>query len=127
MVTKRKRDQIDLAALSEMLKKARERKGWSLEELSHELWDRGLPTSQNKLWRMENKPPKRLDFELLLWLEKVLEVTLIGTEHQTQVLIHDVIKVLDDIMNHHGRLPKRPKNQGLRLIHDRAVKLYVHR
>ncbi len=65
--------ELSLPKLSKTVYEARLKKGWTLEQLSHELWERGFPTAQNKLWRLENKPPKRIDTELLLFLEKVLE------------------------------------------------------
>ena len=72
--------EISAEQLSRTLREARERKGWTLEQLARELWVRGFPTSQNKLWRLENKPPNRIDTELLLWLEKVLEVELLDVK-----------------------------------------------
>ena len=67
----RRLQELSREQLSRSLREARERKEWTLEQLARELWVRGFPTSQNKLWRLENKPPKRVDTELLLWLEKV--------------------------------------------------------
>ena len=43
----RKLEEVNLAELSASLREARDRKGWTLEELSHALWERGFPTSQN--------------------------------------------------------------------------------
>lgn len=119
----RKHDNIDLEELSRKLREARERKGMTLEELSHELWQSGYPTSQNKLWRMENKPPKRLDGELLLWLERKLDVSLVESEDQNQVLIDDVLELLDGFLSGGEDVPSRPSNPGLGEIYDRVAKL----
>jgi len=120
----RKLEEISLTEMSAALRRARERKGWTLEELSHALWQAGFPTSQNKLWRMENKPPKRVDTELLLWLEKVLEVELLpGEKHQ--VLIDDVIGLLDEIgaARAAGEEPKDTSNRQLRRIRGKVLEL----
>lgn len=119
----RKHDHIDLEELSRKIREARERKGLTLEELSHELWQSGFPTSQNKLWRMENKPPKRLDGELLLWLERKLDVSLVESGDQNQVLIEDVLELLDRFLEGKEELPSRPANPGLGEIYDRIAKL----
>ncbi|MEM7145625.1 MAG: helix-turn-helix transcriptional regulator [Verrucomicrobiota bacterium] len=122
----RKLQDISLDQLSKNLRSAREKKGWTLEELSHELWQQGFPTSQNKLWRMENKPPKRVDTELLLWLEKVLDVELIEAEEKKQVLMDDVIELLDAFVvarRKDNPLPKMPENKTLREIYKRAKQL----
>ena len=87
--------EISREQLSRTLREARERKGWTLEQLARELWARRFNVSQNKLWRLENKPPRRVDTELLLWLEKVLNVELLDGHDQTQVLIEDVIAIRD--------------------------------
>lgn len=107
--------------LSNTLRDARERKGWTLEQLSRELWLRGCSASQNKLWRLENKPPGRVDTELLLWLEKVLQVELFATDGQTHVLIEDIVALLDTF--HTGAVPPEPENDGLRRIHKCLVQL----
>lgn len=115
---------IDLDRLSSRIRQARERKGWTLEELSHTLWERGFPTSQNKLWRMENKPPRRLDTSLLLWLEKVLEVSLVDPDQHHQILKEDVLELIDLFVERKdGRLPKRPVKPGLAEIYDKMVRL----
>ena len=116
--------EISLEQLSRSLSEARERKGWTLEQLARELWLRGFPTSQNKLWRLENKPPARIDTELLLWLEKVLEVELIGAGDQKQVLIEDVIALLDSFST---AAASPPENPGLRRIHDCVTRLLTER
>ena len=107
--------EISREHLSRKLYEARERKGWTLEQLSRELWLRGFRASQNKLWRLENKPPHRVDTELLLWLEKLLQVELFKDNGQTHVLIEDVIALLDAF--HAGTVPPTPDNDGLRRIH----------
>lgn len=107
--------------LSRSLREARERKGWTLDQLARELWVRGFHTSQNKLWRLENKPPKRVDTELLLWLEKLLEVTLFDGDGQKQVFIEDVIAILDSFRET-GTAPV-PENEGLRRIHRCLTKI----
>lgn len=121
----RKLADISLEELSASLRKARERKGWTLEELSHALWERGFPTSQNKLWRMENSPPKRVDTELLLWLEKVLEVELMPAGHKNQVLIDDVLELIDEIgaARAAGEEPKETADRHLRQIQGRVLGL----
>ena len=121
----RKLEEISLTEMSAALRKARERKGWTLEELSHALWEQGFPTSQNKLWRMENKPPKRVDTELLLWLEKVLEVELLPAGEKNQVLIDDVIEMLDDISAARaaGENPKESSNRELQRIQGKVLEL----
>jgi transcriptional regulator with XRE-family HTH domain len=118
----RKLQEISLDQLSRNLRKAREIQGWTLEQLSHELWQQGFPTSQNKLWRMENKPPKRVDTELLLWLEKVLKVELIEADDKKQVLMDDVLELLDAFLlaRKQGKTPKMPENKTLREIYKRA-------
>lgn len=120
-------DEIDLETLSARIKAARERKGLTLEELSHTLWSHGFPTSQNKLWRMENKPPRRLDSELLLWLEKVLETPLLDSDRQNQVLKDDVLALIDAFIqrNASDAPPPRPSNRGLAEIYDRVKALAV--
>ena len=116
--------EVSLKQLSKKLRDARAKKGWTLEQLSHQLWERGLPTAQNKLWRLENKPPKRVDTELLLWLEKVLDVELLGGEDKKQVLIEDVIELIDDFLAaDKSKPPPPPPDQSLADIHDRLVKL----
>lgn len=86
---------LDRAKLSGEIREGRRRKGWTLEQLARELWALGLPTAQNKLWRLENRPPQRIDTELLLWLEKLLEVELIESDRRNHVLIGDVVDLLD--------------------------------
>ena len=113
---------ISLRELSNSLKEAREKKGWTLEQLSHELWQRGFPTSQNKLWRMENKPPKRVDTELVLWLERLLDVELMDPTRTRQVLIDDVLELLDGFIlaaDSDASPPPRPANRSLASVHDR--------
>jgi transcriptional regulator with XRE-family HTH domain len=114
-----------LEGLSQTLRSARERKGWTLEQLSHELWSRGLPTSQNKLWRLENNPPQRPDTELLLWLEKVLAVELINPSDKKQVFIEDVLGLIDSFIatSPRGSIPALPENHTLHEIHHRLKKL----
>lgn len=116
-----KTDNIDLEELSRTLRDARERKGWTLEQLSHELWDRGLPTAQNKLWRLENNPPKRLDTELLLWLERVLEVQLLS--NTSQVLLQDVLELLDTFIEAKNGLPPKPEHKGLHGVYEKLLQL----
>jgi len=117
--------EVSLQELSKSVREARDRKGWTLEQLSHELWERGYPTAQNKLWRLENKPPKRIDSELLLWLEKVLEVELIDSEDRKQVLIEDVLDLLDSFTStaDSGKVPPPPSNRRLEEIYQRLVGL----
>ena len=112
--------EISREQLSRTLREARERKGWTLEQLARELWTRGFPVSQNNLWRLENKPPRRVDTELLLWLEKVLNVELLDGRDQTQVLIEDVIAIMDSFMA--GTVPPTPESEGLRRIHRCLVR-----
>ncbi len=121
----RKLEDISLEELSAALRRARERKGWTFEELSHALWECGFPTSQNKLWRMENNPPKRVDTELLLWLEKVLEVELLPADEKNQVLIDDVLELLDDIgaARARGGKPEETPNRQLRKIQGKVLEL----
>jgi transcriptional regulator with XRE-family HTH domain len=118
-------NEVSLEGLSRTLREARERKGWTLEQLSHELWSRGLPTSQNKLWRLENNPPQRPDSELLLWLEKVLDVELISPLDKRQVLIEDVLGMIDAFIATapRGGTPPPPEKQALHEIHSRLRKL----
>lgn len=118
-----KNSSVNLDELSRLLREARERKGWTLEQLSHELWDRGLPTAQNKLWRLENNPPKRLDTELLLWLENVLEVQLIHPENKNQVLLRDVLELLDSFTEMEDGLPAKPVNEGLHIIYEKVAQI----
>ena len=113
--------EISAEQLSRTLRQARERKGWTLEQLARELWVRGFPTSQNKLWRLENKPPNRIDTELLLWLEKVLEVELLDGDDQKQVFIEDVIALMDAFA---AAAPVQPESRGLRRIHDCLARLF---
>lgn len=118
----RRLQELSREQLSRSLREARERKEWTLEQLARELWVRGFPTSQNKLWRLENKPPKRVDTELLLWLEKLLEVELFEGNDQNQVFIEDVIGLMDSF-HEKGSAPV-PENEGLRRIH-RCLTLFV--
>lgn len=113
--------EISRQQLSQSLREARERKGWTLEQLARELWVRGSHVSQNKLWRLENKPPRRVDTELLLWLEKVLNVELLDGHDQAQVLIEDVIAMMDSFVA--GTEPPAPEGEGLRRIHRCLVRL----
>ena len=115
--------EVDLTNLSQTVREARRGKGWTLEQLSHELWERGFPTAQNKLWRLENRPPKRLDSELLLWLEKVLEVELIESGDKKQVLIEDVLELVDRFVeaSETGAFPETPANRGLQLLYDKLI------
>jgi len=121
----RKLEEISLAEMSAALRDGRERKGWTLEELSHALWERGFPTSQNKLWRMENNPPKRVDTELLLWLERVLDVELLPDGEKNQVLIDDVLDLLDEIgaARESGSGSKEPTNRNLQRIRGKVLEL----
>jgi len=118
-------EEKNLLELSQSIRSARSRKGWTLEKLSHELWERGFPTAQNKLWRLENKPPKRIDSELLLWLEKVLGVELFGSGEKQQVLIVDVLEILDGFADPDGEaaLPIVPRSGGLQQIHEKVAAL----
>lgn len=115
----------NLLELSQSIRSARSRKGWTLEQLSHELWERGFPTAQNKLWRLENKPPKRIDSELLLWLEKVLGVELFGSGEKQQVFIEDVLEILDGFADPAGEVapPIVPRSGGLQQIHEKVAAL----
>ena len=116
--------EIDLKELSKKIRGARDAKAWTLEQLSHELWQSGLPTSHNKLWRLENKPPKRVDTELLHYLEKVLEVELIDSGDKKQVFIEDVIELVDlFVAAELGTVPNAPADSGLHEIHERLVAL----
>jgi transcriptional regulator with XRE-family HTH domain len=117
--------QINLEELSTRLKTARQRKSWTLERLAYELWNLGFPTAQNKLWRMENNPPRRLDMELLLWLEKVLEVELLPAAEKKQVLIDDVLDLIDGFIaaRHKGNAPPPPASAALSEIHRRLHQL----
>jgi transcriptional regulator with XRE-family HTH domain len=117
----RRFDDIDLDELSRAVHDARDKKGWTLEELSYELRDCGLPTAQNKLWRLENKPPKRLDTELLLWLEKILEVNLLP--QQNQVLLQDVLDLLDAFIEAESELPPKPTHKSLHQVYAKALQL----
>ncbi len=116
--------EVSLKQLSRKIRDARAKKGWTLEQLSHELWECGHPTAQNKLWRLENKPPKRVDTELLLWMEKVLDVELLGGEDKKQVLIEDVVELIDEFLAaEKSKPPPVPSDQSLAVIHERLVKL----
>lgn len=117
--------QVSLTKLSATLKDARQSKGWTLEQLSHELWERGFPTAQNKLWRLENKPPKRIDAELLLFLEKVLDVELIDCGEKNQVLTEDVLALVDQFVDSvgTGSVPNTQGNRRLSEIHRRLLVL----
>lgn len=117
--------EVSLSELSKAVRDARQTKGWTLEQLSHELWEVGFPTAQNKLWRLENKPPKRIDTELLLFLEKVLEVELTHSEEKNQILIDDVLELVDRFVEAAGggELPQEPGTRSLRAIYDRLVVL----
>ena len=107
--------------LSNAVRETRREKGWTLEQLSHQLWEMGFPTAQNKLWRLENKPPKRIDTELLLFLEKALDVELLDSDEKNQVLITDVLELLDCFVD--GKIPERPTNGSLQEIYDRLLLL----
>ena len=124
----RKLQEVNLEELSQAVRAARAKKGWTLEQLSHELWDRGLPTAQNKLWRLENNPPKRIDTELLLWLEKVLDVELLDQENKTQVFIEDVVELIDAFIGvgKQEDAPDRPSNGSLREIYEKLQLLVQH-
>ena len=116
--------QISLMDLSEKIRSARDAKGWTFEQLAYKLRDRGLSTGQNKLWRLENDPPKRLDTELLLYLEKLLEVELIEVGDNKQVFIEDVLELVDSfIAIEDGAVPEAPANSRLHGIHERLMKL----
>jgi transcriptional regulator with XRE-family HTH domain len=110
---------LNLSKLSQAVREARQEKGWTLEQLSHELWETGFPTAQNKLWRLENKPPKRIDTELLLFLEKVLGVELIESGEKSQVLISDVLELLDHFVD--GEIPEAPTSGSLKEIYERLL------
>ena len=114
-----KTEGINLEELSSALREARERKGWTLDQLSHELWDRGLPTAQNKLWRLENNPPKRLDTELLLWLEKLLDVHLLPNKNQ--VLLQDVLDLIDRFIDSPSSTPEEPECGAMHEIYEKLV------
>jgi hypothetical protein len=70
---------------------------------------------------LENNPPSRIDTELLLWLEKILEVDLVGGDYQRQVLIDDVTSLIDSFGS--AETPPAPISQGLRRIHDHLKQL----
>jgi transcriptional regulator with XRE-family HTH domain len=114
---------ISLEFLSRTLRQAREARGWTLEQLAHELWSSGHPTSQNKLWRLENRPPHRVDTELILWLEKVLGISLLPQQETHQVLIEDVVYLVDAFARAGpgGPFPPPPRSPGLRRIHERLI------
>ena len=113
--------ELSLSKLSNAVREARREKGWTLEQLSHQLWEMGFPTAQNKLWRLENKPPKRIDTELLLFLEKALDVELLDSDEKNQVLITDVLELLDCFVD--GKIPEGPTNGSLQEIYDRLLLL----
>lgn len=113
--------ELSLSKLSNAVREARREKGWTLEQLSHQLWEMGFPTAQNKLWRLENKPPKRIDTELLLFLEKALDVELLDSDEKNQVLITDVLELLDRFVD--GEIPEGPANGSLQEIYDRLLLL----
>jgi transcriptional regulator with XRE-family HTH domain len=117
--------EISLPKLSKTVREARLEKGWTLEQLSHKLWECGYPTAQNKLWRLENKPPKRIDTELLLFLEKVLNIKLIESAEQKQVLIEDVLELVDQFVgaSASGGVPEPPGNRSLNEIYEKLVAL----
>lgn len=121
----RRLQEVDLKAMSETIRAARERRGMTLEELSHALRLRGYPTSQNKLWRMENNPPRRVDTELVLWLEKILDVSLISPDEKRQVLIDDVVELVDTFLvaRATGTVPNEPANASLVAIHTKLIEL----
>jgi hypothetical protein len=111
---------VDLGQLSQSVREARERKGWTLQQLSHELWASGFPTSQNKLWRLENCPPRRVDTELLLWLEKVLGIPLLDAGEGKPVLVEDVLALIDGFERHRrgeGPPPGEPASGPLQVVH----------
>ena len=113
--------------LSEKVRNARDAKGWTLEQLSHQLWQSGLPTAQNKLWRLENKPPKRVDTELLLYLEKVLETELFDSGDKKAIFIEDVLELIDRFIEAGaGDPPKPPANSALRQIHEKLAEFTKH-
>jgi len=117
---------VDLECLSGALKRAREAKGWTLQQLSHELWARGFPTSQNKLWRLENNPPKRVDTELLLWLEKVLGADLLKGGEPQPVLLEDVTGLVDAFIACRAgsaKIPAPPTSQHLLRIYEKLLVL----
>jgi len=74
---------------------------------------------------LENRPPRRVDTELLLWLEKVLGTELLAHEQKSQVLIEDVLHLVDAFAMAGGSapLPPLPLNQGLRRIYERLAHL----
>ncbi len=91
------------------------KKGWTLEQLAYELRSRGFATAVNKLWRLENKPPKRLDTELLMWLEKVLQVEILEAGDKKHVFIEDVLELIDHFIEAKkaNKTAQAPSNSSL--------------
>ncbi len=119
-------ENVNLLTLSAAIKGAREAKGWTLQQLSHELWSMGFPTSQNKLWRLENTPPRRVDTELLLWLEKVLEVPLLDGGEPKPVLVDDVLDLVEQFVAARRQCrepPPQPASQALGKIYHKLREL----
>ncbi|MGI9242033.1 MAG: hypothetical protein ACR2RV_14615 [Verrucomicrobiales bacterium] len=116
---------LDRTKLSVGIREGRRKKGWTLEQLARELWALGLPTAQNKLWRLENKPPQRIDTELLLWLEKLLGVELIESHRRNHILIGDVVDLLDHFIATGGDEPlsPAPENPALQPIYEKMATL----
>ena len=86
-----------------------------------------LPSTKRSLFwkRLIRRPPKRVDTELLLWLEKVLEVELLPDGHKNQVLIDDVLDLLDEIgaAREAGSPPKKPADRNLQRIRGKVLEL----
>lgn len=82
--------------VSVAFRNARLKMGLTLEAVAGELYARGYPTAVNKLWRLENSPPEKVDEALIAWLNAVLKTDLVegGT---SVVLVEDVLKCIQRV------------------------------
>jgi hypothetical protein len=84
--------------VSVAFRNARLKMGLTIEAVAGELYARGYPTAVNKLWRLENSPPEKVDETLIAWLNAVLKTNLVegGT---SVVLAEDVLRCIKSVFD----------------------------
>lgn len=110
---------------SSWMKIQREYNRLTLDDLTQEVRSRGYPISINKLWRLENGKLKKVDYELRIRLEEILdEKTQQGREkkrNETFLFHDDVMELIDRIVKGE-ELSGLLQNPYLRDIYQKLIK-----